>query len=160
MLRQCEFNGRKDVLHFKLLQAAINENNANKISVKSPHQIVEKSAENSKPENNYYDKNREIETYQKQSRKNSDQYDSDEGQYQFQGHRNDVVYANERKKKRISSSTSSLDPPSKRKYENPFMTKSKPMSQLKQPLPVSGSRKALKNSHGMHRNALKTKKNK
>ena len=156
MLRQCEFNGRKDVLHFKLLQAAINENNANKIAVKSPHQIVEKSAENSKPENNYYDKNQEIGTYQTHSRKNSDQYDSDEGQYRFQAHRNDVGYANEKKKRRISSSMSTLDPRSKRKYENPFMTKSK--SRLKHPLPVSENRKALKNSHEMHRNALKIKK--
>ena len=30
MLHQCEFNGKKDVLHFKLLQAAISENNAKK----------------------------------------------------------------------------------------------------------------------------------
>ena len=35
MLRQCEFNGRKDILHFKLLQAAINENNVNKIPDKN-----------------------------------------------------------------------------------------------------------------------------
>ena len=99
MLRQCEFNGRKDVLHFKLLQAAINENNANKISVKNPNQIVQKSVENSMLENNDYDKHREIKTYQKQARKNSDQYDSDEDQYRFQSHRNDVAYANEKKKK-------------------------------------------------------------
>ena len=158
MLRQCEFNGRKDVLHFKLLQAAINENNANKISVKNPNQIIQKSAENSMHENEYYDKDREIETYKKQSRKNSNQYDSDEGQYQFQGYRDDVAYANERKKRRISSSMRSLDPRSKRKCENPFMTKSKSVSQLKRPLPVSESRKALKNSHGMHGNALKAKK--
>ena len=107
MLRQCEFNGRKDVLHFKLLQAAINENNANKISVKNPNQIVQKSVENSMLENNDYDKHREIKTYhQKHARsKNSDQYDSDEEQCQFQSyHRDDVAYANEKKKKRISSS--------------------------------------------------------
>ena len=30
MLHHCEFNGKKDVLHFKLLQAAISENNAKK----------------------------------------------------------------------------------------------------------------------------------
>ena len=30
MLHQCEFNGKRDVLHFKLLQAAISENNAKK----------------------------------------------------------------------------------------------------------------------------------
>ena len=163
MLRQCEFNGRKDVLHFKLLQAAINENNANKNSVKNPNQIVQKSVENSMLENNDdYDKHREIKTYhQKHARsKNSDQYDSDEEQCQFQSyHRDDVAYANEKKKKRISSSMVPLDPRSKRKCENPFMVKSKSTSQLKRPLPVSESRKALKNSHGMHRNALKIKKN-
>ena len=160
MLRQCEFNGRKDVLHFKLLQAAINENNANKNSIKNPNQIVQKSIENSMLENNCYDKHREIKTYQKQARKNSDRYDSDEDQCQFQGYRDDIAYANEKKKKRLSSSVVALDPRSKRKYENPFMIKTKSASQLKHPLPVSESKKALKNSHGIHRNTLKTKKNK
>ena len=160
MLRSCEFNGRKDVLHFKLLQAAINENNANKICVKNPNQNVQKSVENSMLENNYCDENREIESYQKRVRTNNDRYDdSDDGHDQFQSYRDRVPRANERKKKRISSSMSSFDSRSKRTCENPFMTQSKPAIRLKRPLPVSENRKSLKNSHGLHRNALKIKKN-
>ena len=159
MLRSCEFNGRKDVLHFKLLQAAIHENNANKISVKNLNQNVQKPAENSVLENNYSDENREIEPYQKRFRANSDRCDdSDDGQCQFRGYRDRDVYADERKKKKISSSMSSLDDRPKRKYENPFMAKARPAIRLKRALPVSESKKTLKNSHGLHRSAIKVKK--
>ena len=41
MLRQCEFNGKKDVLHFKLLQAAINQNNAKKVIDQSAEKMNE-----------------------------------------------------------------------------------------------------------------------
>ena len=159
MLRSCEFNGRKDVLHFKLLQAAIHENNANKISAKNLNQNVQKPTENSVLENNYSDEDREIEPYQKRFRANSDRCDdSDDGQCQFRGYRDRDVYADERKKKKISSSMSSLYARPKRKYENPFMAKSRPAIRLKRTLPVSESKKSLKNSHGLHRSAIKVKK--
>ena len=159
MLRSCEFNGRKDVLYFKMLQAAIHENNAKKISAKNLNQNVQKPTENSVLENNYSDENREIEPYQKRFRANSDRCDdSDDGQCQFRGYRDRDVYADERKKKKISSSMSSLDARPKRKYENPFMAKSRPAIRLKRTLPVSESKKSLKNSHGLHRSAIKVKK--
>ena len=159
MLRSCEFNGRKDVLYFKMLQAAIHENNAKKISAKNLNQNVQKPTENSELENNYSDENREIEPYQKRFRANSDRCDdSDDGQCQFRGYRDRDVYADERKKKKISSSMSSLDDRPKRKYENPFMAKARPAIRLKRALPVSESKKTLKNSHGLHRSAVKVKK--
>jgi hypothetical protein len=152
MLRQCEFNGRKDVLHFKLLQAAINENNANKISAKNPNQINQKSAENSMLAKVYHDKNREIESYREQAHDNN-QYDFDDDQYQ--DCHNETGHASEKRKKRISSSMGILDPRSKRKCENPYISKPKTTNQFKRPLPLSGSRKALRNSHGIHNNTAK-----
>ena len=42
MLQQCEFNGKRDVLHFKMLQAAINENNTKKIENQREKNLSEK----------------------------------------------------------------------------------------------------------------------
>ena len=42
MLQPCEFNGKKDVLHFQMLQAAINENNARKIENQREKNLSEK----------------------------------------------------------------------------------------------------------------------
>ena len=43
MLHRSEFNGKKDVLHFKLLQAAINENNAKKAYEQNMENLNENS---------------------------------------------------------------------------------------------------------------------
>ena len=42
MLYRNEFNGKRDVLHFKMLQAAINENNTKKIENQREKNLSEK----------------------------------------------------------------------------------------------------------------------
>lgn len=54
MLGQCEFNGRKDVLHFKLLQAALEENISEKNSPKMYENIDEIRKSSDEEQNDHH----------------------------------------------------------------------------------------------------------
>ena len=154
MLRQCEFNGRQDVLHFKLLQAAINKNNVDKTSDRISNQIEQNSAENSMVSKNYLDENRERESYREQA-ENGIQYHPNTNQYQPQNQHYDINHGSRQKKRRISSPMSVSEPRSKRKHQNSLMSKSKPMNQLTRALPLSKNKKMLNSSRGMLGNTTK-----
>ena len=156
MLRQCEFNGRKDILHFKLLQAAINENNVNKIPDKNTGNMRGK----------FVGSQDYLDDHQKLSG-NYEQGGSD-NQYNFDNGEDDINHEQRSKKKRGSSSLlesrskrkheSSFIPMehhSKRKHENPFISKIRSSSEQKRSgglngvLPLSKNKKMLKNVHNL-----------
>ena len=107
MLHQCDFNGRKDVLHFKLLQAAINEKDKN---------ITEYSSENSSEKLNDHS----VHTLVEDETKNKyDQiYNSDMVHFknkQYPSKQNDDFYEapQMKKQKKPEFSSTALEMPSK-----------------------------------------------
>ena len=160
MLHRSEFNGKKDVLHFKLLQAAINENNAKK----AYEQNMENLNENSNVSKRYGMIN---------NNERKDTYDEprDNHRFQFKGNQyhnfdaeNNNGYEPRIKKSRVLSEHSShgSNLHSKKREKNlSAITKFKPASSyLKQPCASSSSssskqEKLRKVSHESHRKQLK-----
>ena len=144
MLHHCEFNGKKDVLHFKLLQAAISENNAKK--------ACEQNAENL---NENLDASRRHVVMNNEKKSNFD-YPPDTHKFQFK----DNQYTNfdagassdyepRVKKPNVLSEHSSFgsDHQSRKKIKNLSATKFKPASNYcKQPLALSKHEKLHKSS--------------
>ena len=144
MLHQCEFNGKRDVLHFKLLQAAISENNAKK--------AYEQNAENL---NENLDASRRHVVMNNEMKGNFD-YPPDTHKFQFKGnqYRNfdagaSSDYEPRVKKPNVLSEHSSFgsDHQSRKKIKNLSATKFKPASNYcKQPLALSKHEKLHKSS--------------
>ena len=149
MLHRSESNGKKDVLHFKLLQAAINENNAKK--------ACEQNAENL---NENLDASRRHVVMNNEMKSNFD-YPPDTHKFQFKGnqYRNfDAGASNDYeprvKKPNVLSDHSSFgsDQQSRKKIKNLSATKFKPASNYcKQPLALSKHEKLHKSSRDKRR---------
>ena len=155
MLHRSEFNGKKDVLHFKLLQAAINENNAKK----AYEQNMENLNENSNVSKRYgmINNNERKDTYNDAR---------DNHRFQFKGNQyynfdaeNNNGYEPRIKKSRVLSEHSShgSNVHSKKRGKNlSAIMKFKPASSyLKQPCASSKQEKLRKVSHELHRKPLK-----
>ena len=158
MLHRSEFNGKKDVLHFKLLQAAINENNAKK--------AYEQNTENLNENSNVSKRCGMINN----ERKDTCDEPRDNHRFQFKGNQyhnfdaeNNNGYEPRIKKSRVLSEHSShgSNVHSKKREKNlSAITKFKPASSyLKQPCAASSSsskqEKLRKVSHESHRKQLK-----
>ena len=149
MLHQCEFNGKRDVLHFKLLQAAINENNAKK--------ACEQNAENL---NENLDMSRKCMAMNNEIKPNSDHpHGTHNFQYKNNQYRNfnanaNIDYEPRVKKPKILSEHSSFGSglQSKKKIKHLSATKFKPTSSyFKQPFSLSNREKLHKPSRDKRR---------
>ena len=160
MLHRSEFNGKKDVLHFKLLQAAINENNAKK----AYEQNMENLNENSNVSKRYgmINNNERKDTYDEP--RNNHRFQFKGNQYHNFDAENNNGYEPRIKKSRVLSEHSShgSNLHSKKREKNlSAITKFKPASSyLKQPCAASSSssskqEKLRKVSHESHRKQLK-----
>ena len=156
MLHRSEFNGKKDVLHFKLLQAAINENNAKK----AYEQNTENLNENSNVSKRYgmINNNERKDTYN-DARDNHRFQFKDNQYYNFDAENNNN-YEPRIKKSRVLSEHSShgSNLHSKKREKNlSAITKFKPASSyLKQPCASSSKQEKLRKvSHESHRKQLK-----
>ena len=144
MLHRSEFNGKKDVLHFKLLQAAINENNAKK--------AYEQNMENL---NENLDASRRHVVMNNEKKSNFD-YPPDTHKFQFKDNQYrdfdagaSSDYEPRVKKPNVLSDHSSFgsDQQSRKKIKNLSATKFKPASNYcKQPLALSKHEKLHKSS--------------
>ena len=153
MLHRSEFNGKKDVLHFKLLQAAINENNAKK--------AYEQNTENLNENSNVSKRCGMINN----ERKDNCDEPRDNHRFQFKGNQyhnfdaeNNIGYEPRTKKSKVSSEHSSFGSNlhSKKRIKNLSATKFKPASSyLKQPCASSKHKKLRKVSRESHRKQLK-----
>ena len=144
MLHHSDFNGKRDVLHFKLLQAAINENNAKK--------ACEQNAENL---NENLDRSRKYMTMNNEIKPNSEHpRDTHNFQYRNNQYHNFNANANNDyeprvKKQKIIPEHSSFgsELQSKKKIKHPSATKFKPTSSyFNQPLSLSTREKLHKPS--------------
>ena len=162
MLHRSEFNGKKDVLHFKLLQAAINENNAKK----AYEQNMENLNENSNVSKRYgmINNNERKDTTYNNPRDNHRFQFKDNQYYNFDAENNNNYEPRIKKSRVVSSEHSShgSNLHSKKREKNlSAITKFKPASSyLKQPCAASSSssskqEKLRKVSHESHRKQLK-----
>ena len=166
MLHRSEFNGKKDVLHFKLLQAAINENNAKK----AYEQNMENLNENSNVSKRYgvINNNERKDTYN--DARDNQRFQFKGNQYYNFDDENNNGYEPRIKKSRILSEHSShgSNVNSKKREKNlSAITKFKPASSyLRQPSNASSlssssssssskQEKLRKISHESHRKQLK-----
>ena len=131
MLSQCEFNGRKDVLHFKLLQAALEEN----VSEKNSQKMYENLDEIRKSSDEEQDALRDYEEKRNSGNRNQlkNEYHS---VYNQKNIRNDI--GSKKKKVSFGSIEPGLESHSIRKHENPFLS-----TKLKH------SKRALAQSHSL-----------
>ena len=150
MLRQCEFNGRKDILHFKLLQAAIEENNVDRntdLNLKKNDRKFCNVYEHSDSENEY-------ET--SESREKNDersQYQSIKGEHRV---RKQVDLNRDLRNKNKKNSFEKEFGCSQKKYENPFLSRKMKhckRSHHNETMPLSKNKKLRKNSV-QNKNAL------
>lgn len=145
MLSQCEFNGRKDVLHFKLLQAALDENKANK----NADQNRKNKNENEMRENFEEDDDEISNGYEKFSDEN--RYTSKDRRFSSSEDVHRDLF-----KKREKRSPLALLESSKRQYENPFLTPRIDKSTNRMPdrshtsLPLSKSKRMRRNLSKKH----------
>lgn len=134
MLARCEFNGRKDVLHFKLLQAAIEENKANIFSGQNAKKINENPSDNHL--HKYIDRDQEMNDEKEQDdnyrhhRKNTNQVPLITKEY-------DEIREPRNKRKKMSSSLIE-EPQNNRKHDKNY---------FKQGLPLSKNKKMRKNKY-------------
>ena len=152
MLGQCEFNGRKDILHFKLLQAALEENISEKNSPKMYENIDEIRKSSDEEQNDHH------KDYEEKHNGNRNQH---KNEYQpinnKKNIRNDI--GSKKKKGQFGLIESDLESHSIQKYENPFLTTklkhSKRALAQSHSLPLSSKHKKLRRNPAQERKLTK-----
>ena len=153
MLRQCEFNGRKDILHFKLLQAVINENNNNKAPDKNMENIHEKLTDSHDYFHNHRGLNGDCNQVGSGDRNNF--IGGEDGNHDRKGKKK-VSSVESRSKRKHENSFIPMECHSKRKHGNSYNPKIRSSSMasssgLNSVLPLSGNKKLQKNTQNLIR---------